>query len=91
MHPTKYLLICKHGSRCMCCGEEKPLKELQWHHIKPKYVSKANHEEPDDSYENGSILCLRCHIDIHRYLWWDDEFQLLTEIILRNKNEPTSL
>lgn len=90
MHTTKYTLICNHGLRCMLCGEEKELKELQWHHIKPRYVSKACHEEPDDSPENGAILCKKCHVEIHRYLWWDDEFQLLTEIILRNKNESTS-
>ena len=91
MHTTKYTLICNHGLRCMLCGEEKELKELQWHHIKPRYVSKACHEEPDDSPENGAILCKKCHVEIHRYLWWDDEFQLLTELILRNKNEPASL
>lgn len=90
MHPTKAYLIVEHGVRCMCCGEQKTLKELQWHHIKPRYVSKACHELPDDSPENGAILCKKCHVDIHRYLWWDDEYQLLTELILRNKNEPAS-
>lgn len=89
MHPMKYELIVKHGTRCMCCGKNRLLKELQWHHIKPKYVSKANHELPDDSYANSSLLCLKCHVEIHKYLWWDDEYQLLTELILRNKEETT--
>lgn len=88
MHETKCKLIVEHGLRCMMCGHEKALKDLQWHHIKPKYLSKANHEPPDDSYENGSLLCKECHVKLHRYLWWDDEYQLLTELIISNKNKP---
>ena len=85
MHETKALLIVKHGLRCMGCGKDCELKDLQWHHLKPKYVSKAYHESPDNSYENGSLLCKRCHIEIHKYLWWDNEFQLLTDLIEDNK------
>ena len=86
MHQTKCELIIKNGVRCMGCGKEVPLKDLHWHHLKPKYVSKANHEPPDDSYANGSLLCKRCHTEIHKYLWWDIEYQLLTDLIEDNKN-----
>ncbi|MBQ8299582.1 MAG: HNH endonuclease [Clostridia bacterium] len=85
MHPTKLKLIQRNGLRCMACGKIVEYKNIQWHHIKPKYVSKANHEPVDDSYENGSLLCKRCHIEIHKYLWWDEEYQLLTDLIEDNK------
>ncbi|MBQ8299908.1 MAG: HNH endonuclease [Clostridia bacterium] len=85
MHATKALLILRNGLRCMGCGKVAEYKDIQWHHIKPKYASKANHEPVDDSYENGSLLCKRCHIEIHKYLWWDMEYQLLTDLIEDNK------
>lgn len=85
MHETKAQLILLNGMKCMGCGKATRLKDLQWHHIKPKYVSKACHEEPDNSYENGALLCKRCHVTIHKYLWWDKEYQLLTDLIEDNK------
>ena len=42
MHETKAQLILLNGMKCMGCGKETRLKDLQWHHIKPKYVSKKN-------------------------------------------------
>ena len=85
MHQTKCELIMRNGLKCMGCCKEFPLKDLQWHHLKPKYVSKANHEQQDDSYSNGSLLCRKCHAEIHKYLWWDDVFQTMTSIIEGNK------
>jgi 5-methylcytosine-specific restriction endonuclease McrA len=85
MHETKYALIQRYGLTCMLCGKHFPYRQIQWHHIKPKYVSKRANKPPDDSIENGSLLCLDCHARIHEYGWWDDEYQLLTEIILEYK------
>ena len=85
MKLTKETLLRRYGKRCMMCGKRYAVNYLRWHHILPKYVSKANHEPPDDSVDNGAILCVSCHVMIHEYLWWEDEYQLLTEIILQNK------
>lgn len=85
MHETKALLIMRNGLRCMGCGKETKLKDLQWHHIVPKYVSRLNKQPPDNSYENGSLLCKSCHIQIHKYLYWDIEYQKLTDLIEDNK------
>lgn len=85
MHNTKYQLILKNGLRCMACGREVDYREIHWHHLKPKYVSKQNNEPQDDSYENGSLLCIRCHIEIHKYLWWDDEYQMMIDMIEGNR------
>ena len=85
MHETKALLIMRNGLKCMGCGRETKLKELQWHHIVPKYVSKLNKQPPDNSYENSSLLCKRCHIQIHKYLYWDIEYQMLIDLIEDNK------
>lgn len=86
MHETKALLITRNGLKCMGCGKEVEYKNIHWHHIKPKYVSKANHEPVDNSYDNGALLCVQCHQEIHKYLWWDLEYQLLTDIIEDNKD-----
>lgn len=85
MHETKCKLIERNGLRCMACNQEFEYKDIHWHHLKPKYVSKANHEPIDNSYENSSLLCKKCHAEIHRYLWWDDEFQVMTSMIEGNK------
>ena len=90
MHATKCLLIERHGLKCMLCGRTVPLKDLQYHHIKPKYASKADGEPIDDSYANGSLACIECHHYIHLYSWWSFEYQHLMAIILDNKYHPTS-
>lgn len=85
MHPTKAELIRVNGLRCMLCGRKVPYSNIQWHHVKPKYASKQEGEEPDNSYFNGSLLCINCHALVHEYLWWDDEYQMLMDMILENK------
>lgn len=85
MHETKALLIMRNGLYCMGCGRETKLKDLQMHHIVPKYVSKQRNEPPDDSYENNVLVCTRCHRTIHKYLYWDIEYQLLMELVEDNK------
>lgn len=85
MHVVKCELILRNGLKCMGCGKEVKLENIQRHHIIPKYVFKANHEPIDDSYENSSLLCENCHRTIHKYLWWSIEYQLLTDIIVDNK------
>lgn len=85
MKLTKELLLKRYGKKCMICGKNYPLKYLEWHHIKPRYLFKRNGKPPDDSIENSAILCANCHTMIHKYMWEDDEYQNLTKIILQNK------
>lgn len=85
MHPTKALLIKRNGIRCMGCGKEVEYKDIHWHHIVPKYIFKIRKEPVDNSYENSSLLCKRCHIEIHKYLYWDEEYQMLIDLIEDNK------
>ena len=81
MHETKRLLILNNGCRCMLCGKEVPLRELNWHHIVPKSISRRKGQEPDDSYENGSLVCLKCHSYIHSFAYYDTRYQKLMRII----------
>ena len=85
MHPTKAELIRKNGLRCMLCGKECDYQEINWHHIKPKAVCKYYHEEIDNTYENGSLLCLNCHALVHTYSYWSDEYQYYMDVIRQNK------
>ena len=89
MHDTKAELIRRNGLRCMLCGKTFSYRQIQWHHVKPKYVSKLEGEQPDNSYFNGALLCLKCHALVHEYLWWQDEYQMLMDMILENK-KPAS-
>lgn len=40
---------------------------------------------PDNSYENGSLVCVRCHQKIHEYMYLDDEYQYMMDVIQGNK------
>ena len=85
MHDTKYELIKRNGLRCMLCGKEFPYHEINWHHIKPKAVCRYYHEPIDNSYENGSLLCLSCHAYVHSLYYWSNEYQSAMEIVRSNK------
>ena len=85
MHPTKAELITKNGLRCMLCGKECEYKEINYHHIVPKYVYKLLKIPIDNSYANGSLLCLSCHSKVHEYLYWDDEYQKMMDLVEDNK------
>lgn len=69
----------------MLCGKVVDYKHINWHHIKPKAVCKHYGEPIDDSYENGSLLCLDCHAYVHSIYYWSKEYEKATEIILSNK------
>jgi predicted HNH restriction endonuclease len=84
MHQTKCELIVRYGTKCMLCGSDVG-SMVQWHHIVPRYVFKARGEQPDDSMENGSLLCPNCHVKIHKFKYKDMEYQTLTATIIRNK------
>ena len=85
MHPTKAELINRNGLRCMLCGKEVPYRQINWHHIKPKAVCKYYKEPIDNSYENGSLLCLECHDFVHTLYYWSAEYQYYMDVIRKNK------
>lgn len=85
MHETKAKLIERNGLRCMLCGEDFAYPQINWHHIKPKAVSKYLKEDIDNSYDNGALLCLNCHAYVHTFCYWSYEYQKLMEQIILNK------
>lgn len=85
MHETKAELIVNNGLRCMLCGKEFPYHEINWHHIKPKAVSKYLGEPIDNSYDNGALLCLGCHAYVHTFYYWSKEYSDLMAEIRKNK------
>ena len=85
MHPTKQLLIQRNGLKCMLCGKEVKYEQINWHHLKPKAVCKYLGEEIDDSYDNGSLLCLSCHAYAHTLYYWSKEYADVTKLIRKNK------
>ncbi len=85
MHPTKKELIERNGLRCMLCLKEVPYEKIHYHHMIPKYYTKFMGLAQDDSYENGSLVCIDCHKKIHEYMYLDDEYQFLMDVIQGNK------
>lgn len=86
MHNTKYELIKRNGLVCMLCGRECDYKMLEWHHIIPKHVCKEQHKPIDDSYENGSLLCLTCHTYVHLLEHDKQEYDNAMQIVKMHKN-----
>lgn len=85
MNATKAKLIEVNGCRCMLCGQEVPYRQITWHHIKWRCISKKNHEPIDNSYENGLLLCLNDHAYVHTLEYDSDEYKKLMEIAKKNK------
>ena len=85
MQPTKKELIERNGLRCMLCGREFDYCQINWHHIKPKAVCRHYNEKVDNSYANGSLLCLDCHAYVHTLYYWSNEYQNAMRIVKSNK------
>ena len=85
MHPTKAELIKNNGLRCMLCGKIVPYAQINWHHIIPKAVCKYYGLPVDNSYENGSLLCLECHAYVHTLYYWSKEYQDTMDVIRQNR------
>ena len=90
MHETKAKLIEKNGLRCMLCGEDKPYRQLQWHHVKWKSICKKEHIPVDNSYENGVLLCVMCHSYVHTLDYYSLEYRELMQEAISNR-EPKAL
>lgn len=87
MHETKALLIRENGLRCMLCGKEIPYYEINWHHIIPKFVFRQQKQPVDNSYENGSLLCVSCHTYVHSLDYPSCEYTQAMETVKRNKKK----
>lgn len=78
MKPAKIELLRRNGTKCMLCGKDLG-KHIQWHHLVPRYAGGL------DTYENGSLLCSNCHIEVHDFMYGDQEYTNFTKRILANK------
>ena len=85
MHRTKQELIERNGLRCMLCGKEVSYEQLNWHHIKTKAECRRHKKPIDNSYENGSLLCLNCHAFVHTFPYWSSFYKYYMDVIRKNK------
>jgi len=85
MHPVKELLIERNGLYCMLCGRKCEYKEVEWHHIRWKSISKRHGEKVDNSYENTCLLCKDCHHYVHTFKYYSDEYNDLMWVIRSHK------
>lgn len=78
MKAAKQQLIRFNGTKCMLCGKDMK-SNITWHHIIPR----CQHGE--DTYENGALLCPNCHRLVHNYPYDSEEYERLTQEMLKNK------
>jgi 5-methylcytosine-specific restriction endonuclease McrA len=79
MHQTKKHLIQINGTKCMLCRKNVG-KRITWHHIIPRC------EGGDNSYENGALLCEKCHFEIvNELMYGTQEYEELMQQIRKNK------
>jgi hypothetical protein len=83
---AKRQLIENYGCVCFLCRKDVG-RSITWHHVKPRYASG------DDSYENGSLLCEKCHVEVHRYNWGTAIYNdYMTKVLwFKNTFKPTSV
>jgi len=75
---TKEQLIREFGHICFHCGFDVG-KKIQFHHVIPCYAGGS------DYYNNGSLLCPKCHPKLHIFQFGTDEYTEFTNIILQYK------
>lgn len=85
MHPTKELLIQKNGLYCMLCCKKCKYRDLEWHHIKWKSVSRNRREPIDNSYDNGALLCINCHRYVHTLRYNSAKYKDLMWVVRSHK------
>lgn len=69
----------------MLCGKIFPYEQLNWHHIRPKWVSKKLNQPIDNSYENAALLCVGCHALVHSFDYYDTRYGELMKQAMQNK------
>lgn len=70
----KYEYILKRGGKCECCGYNKNLAALEFHHINPEdkefqidLRTFSNHslDKLEPELEKCKLLCANCHRELH--------------------------
>jgi hypothetical protein len=65
-------LISERGGKCECCGYDKYVGALQWHHLDPtqkEFSISARRGSPIEELraevEKCKLLCANCHAEAH--------------------------
>lgn len=82
---VKKEMIKNNSTKCMICGELMGNK-IQFHHIVPKWYSKRNGMPIDNSYEQGILVCQKCHNELHRVRYKSRDYEHLVATALSHKN-----
>lgn len=70
----KYALIQKRGGACECCGYNKSISALEFHHIDPstkkftldaRTLERTSDEEILKEFSKCKVLCANCHSELH--------------------------
>ena len=83
----KYEYIMKRGGKCECCGYDKNLSALEFHHLNPeekefqidvRMFSNHNLEKLEVELDKCELLCSNCHKERHHpTLTMDNVSQLI--------------
>ena len=80
-HELKKKAVDYKGGKCQCCGYNKCLAALEFHHTDPSKKSPTYHkrfcywgfERQKEELENCIIVCSNCHREIHSKEDWKKE------------------
>lgn len=70
----KYKLIKYKGGKCECCGYDKNIAALQFHHLDPttkkftldsRTIERKSDEEILQELSKCKLLCANCHAELH--------------------------
>lgn len=70
----KYKLILARGGKCECCGYDKNIAALQFHHKNPeeklftldaRTIERKHDDEIIKEFNKCILLCSNCHMELH--------------------------
>lgn len=89
---TKLKLIDYKGGCCQCCGYNKSVRALAFHHIKPLEkdfqisASSKSFETLKVEVDKCVLVCHNCHSEIHDEIDATGESEIVNNILIKNGN-----
>ena len=94
----KYRLILARGGKCECCGYNKNIASLQFHHIDPstksftldsRTLERKSDEAILEEFAKCKLLCSNCHCEVHHPEMIMENYQKFKELSqgIRRKKE----
>lgn len=85
----KYKLILAREGKCECCGYDKNIAALEFHHINPedklftldaRTIERKHDDEIIEEFNKCKLLCANCHSELHHPSLVKENYEIFKEL-----------